>query len=178
MYIVSSLVKKIFSKNRKQLYEYKLSNKTNLNINKYKNINTSIKRDQSSKISNEEIGPVDLNINISFDYFCSEAIQEIINRNALVKLFVKKMEDLAYSPGINGEMFGILYNTTQINDSAVNILNCLESKCAIISEVFFMCAAAMATDQTFNLSSVYGMIDPLIFSYENVISSHFQLLDA
>jgi hypothetical protein len=178
MYIISSLIKKVFKINRKQKYEYQLSNKTSLNINKHKNINTSPGRDQRSKISNEEIGPIDLNININSDYFCPGAVEQLITKNALVKLFVKRMEDLAYSPGINGQMLGFLYDTTQINDSAVNILNSLQTKCGIISEVFLVCAAAMATDQTFNISSAYGMIDPMIFSYENVVSSNFQLLDA
>jgi hypothetical protein len=180
MYIVSSLIKKFFLNGRKQQYEYNLSNKTNLNINKYKTANTSIGRDQRSNISTEEIGPkdLDLKLNIKSDYFCSGALEELKNKNALVKLFVQKMENLSYSPGINGQINGFLYDTTPINDSAVNILNSLLSKCEIISEVFLVCAAAMATDQTYNLNSVYGMIDPMIFSYENVISSNFQLLDA
>lgn len=171
-------LKKIFSFNRKQIYDHKLSNKSNLNINKNNNINTSIVKDQRSNISNEEIEPIDLNINFKSANFCREALDQLMNKNALVKLFVKKMEDLEYSPGINGQIRGFLYDTTQINDSAANILNSLHSKCEAISHVFLVCAAAMATDQTINTNSVYGMIDPMIFSYENVISSHYQLLNA
>jgi hypothetical protein len=180
MYTVSTLIKKLFKKNLKQQNEYKLSDKTNININKYNNVKTSIERDQRSKISNEEIVPndFDLKLNIKSDYFCSGALEQLKNKNALVNLFVQKMENLSYSPGINGKIYGFLNDTTQINDSAANILNSLQSKSAMISEVFLVCAAAMATDQTNNLSSVYGMIDPMIFSYENVISSNFQLMDA
>lgn len=181
MHTVTILFKKLFNSRGKQQYEYKLSNKTNFNINKYNTGNTSIGRDQRSKISSEEIEPInpfDLKLNIKSDYFCSGALEQLKIKNALVKLFLEKMENLTYSPGINGKMYGFLYDTTQINDNAENILNSLLCKCQIISEVFLVCAGAMATDQTINLSSVYGMIDPMIFSYENVISSNFQLLDA
>lgn len=171
-------LKKIFSFNRKQIYDHKLSNKSNLNINKNNNIKTSIIRDERSNISNEEIEPVNFNLYLKSDNFCREALDQLMNKNTLIKIFVKKMEDLDYSPGINGQIRGFLYDITQINDSSTIILNSLQSKCEAISHVFLVCAAAMATDQTVNINSVYGMIDPMIFSYENVISSHFQLLNA
>jgi hypothetical protein len=181
MHTVTFLFKKLFKRSDRQQYEYKLSNKTNFNIHNNNTGNTSIGRDQISKISSEEKGPIDmfdLQLNMESKYFCSGSLEQLKNKNALVKLFMEKMENLKHSPGINGKMHGFLYDPTQINDHANNILYSLQFKCQIISEVFLVFAGAMATDLTFNLNSVYGMIDPMIFSYENVISSNFQLLEA
>jgi len=158
--------------------DYKLSNKANLNINKNKDINMSIPKDPNSIGSYIEVIPENSNTNTNSGFFTSRAMEKLTDKDTLVKLFVRKMNDLAYSPGINGELSGYLFDSTSLNETADKIISSLDSKCAIISEAFLICVATFAADQTDNLSSVYSMIDPAIFTYENVISSHFNLLDA
>jgi hypothetical protein len=136
------------------------------------NPNSLMNNNKLLNIENISTSSINDNPEINTIFKCN--INIIGNDNILINAFLEKMKELNGGPRIIGRIYNYLYDPTNIQGTIEYIMSDIKWKGGVISEVFLSSIPILITE----LNSSSTIICESLLSYQSIMDSHFDLLDA